>query len=403
MYNVISVSGNSGPDVRSDCQVEIELRKSGGIDVQIQSKVKALYGESIHSACIELLDFFNISHARIKLIDSGALSFVIYARLEAALASLVPLDKHYLPPILKECTIPSPKERSRITRLYLPGNTPKLMLNAGIHKPDGIILDLEDSVSPAKKHEARYLVKNALRQVNFFQSERMVRINQLPLGLDDLPFIIPNNVHVILLPKCESAKQIYLLESELAKIKEKGNISSSIWIMPIIESALGIENCFDIAASSENIIAMAIGLEDYTSDIGAERTFEGVESFYARSRFINACKAAKIQAIDSVFSHTSDMQALNLTCKKSKAMGFDGMGCIHPRQIREILRSFSPTQDEIHNAADIVKAFESAKENGVGVVAVGNKMIDLPIVNRALRTIALATKLNLLPNNSLDE
>ena len=127
------------------------------------------------------------------------------------------------------------KERFRFSRLYLPGNSPRLMINAGIHKPNGLILDLEDSVAPSKKEEARFLVRNALRQLNFYGAERMVRINQLPEGLSDLEFIIPHNVQVILVPKCEDAQQIRDLEMEIDVIKKSARQDNQIFLMPILE------------------------------------------------------------------------------------------------------------------------------------------------------------------------
>ena len=188
------------------------------------------------------------------------------------------------------------------------------MINAGLHSADGIILDLEDSVAPGKKDEARILVRNALRQINFYGAERMVRINQGERGLKDLHYIIPHNVNLVLIPKCESPLYIKKVEKEIEGINKKLNLKNQVFLMPIIESALGVENCFEIATSSENIVAMAIGLEDYTADLGVQRTPEGKESFYARTRLVVAAKAAGIQPIDSVFSDVSDMDALRETC-----------------------------------------------------------------------------------------
>ncbi len=399
MNKLLAVAGNSGPDVRSDCQVEIEIKNSGGLDIFIQSKIMSLYGDSILKLCSEILDYFGVKNASIKLNDSGALPYVICARVEAALAQIKPSEKQFLPLLAGECKLHSKKERHRITRLYLPGNIPKLFINAGIHNPDAVILDLEDSVAPEKKTEARYLVRNALRQVNFFNCERMVRINQLPMGLDDLPFIVPGNVHVILLPKCESNKQIKELENAINSIRMKEKIENPVWIMPIIETALGVEKAFEIASASESIVAMAIGLEDYTADLGVQRTLDGQESFFARSRIVNACKAAGIQAIDSVFSDVNDPSALTETCRKSRALGFEGMGCIHPRQIHEIKLGFSPSPEEVSKAVRIVQAYNNAKEQGRGVVALGTKMIDLPVVKRAIKTLELAKELDLLNND----
>jgi citrate lyase subunit beta / citryl-CoA lyase len=399
MSNPVFISGNAGSDVRSDCQFQLEIGSAGGIDLIINSKVKSEYGESINTLCRDILSFFDIKHAKVTLTDSGALPFVLAARLESAISLAKGMEKEYLLEMIPEAKFESQRERNRFTRLYLPGNSPKLMLNAGIHGPDGIILDLEDSVAPDKKHEARFLVRNALRQVNFFGCERMVRINQIPAGLDDLPFLVPHNAQVILVPKCESADQMKLLDNRLDELKKKHDVKHEIWFMPIIESALGIEKAFEIATSSKHIVAMAIGLEDYTADLGVPRTNEGSESLFARNRLVNACKAAGIQPIDSVFSDISDMNALLASAKQSKAMGFEGMGCIHPRQVKIIRSGFAPTQSEIEKAGKIMAAWQEANEKGLGVVSLGSKMIDPPVVKRAIKTIELAKSMGLLLSN----
>ena len=393
MNPTIALAGNAGPDVRSDCQVQLEIRNSGGLDVVIESKVKALYGESIRETCLEVLHFFEIGHAVLKITDNGALPFVIAARVEAALASLMPISKEFWMPSVPEANNKTTRDRFRLTRLYLPGNTPKLMLNAGIHNPDGIILDLEDSVAPEKKHEARYLVRNALRQVNFFHAERMVRINQLPMGLDDLKFVIPHYVNMILVPKCQTPQQIMEMEEAIGQLRKIHGIDYDIYYMPIIENALGVENAFQIATASPNIVAMAIGLEDYTSDMGVSRTAEGTESFYARTRIVNACKAAGIQPIDSVYSDVDNMEGLRRNCLQSKALGFEGMGCIHPRQISVIRKGFMPTELEVAKAQKIVAAYEEARAKGLGVVSLGSKMIDAPVVKRALSILEQARQM----------
>jgi citrate lyase subunit beta/citryl-CoA lyase len=277
------------------------------------------------------------------------------------------------------------------------------MINAGLHSADGIILDLEDSVAPEKKDEARILVRNALRQINFYGAERMVRINQGVRGLEDLHSIIPHNVNLVLLPKCESADYIKQVEEEIAGIKKKFNLKNQVFLMPIIESALGIENSFNIAKGSENIVAIAIGLEDYTADLNVSRTVEGNESFYARTRLVVAAKAAGIQPIDSVFSDVADMEALKQTVEISKSLGFEGMGCIHPRQIAVIKQGFAPDRTELEKSKKIVLAFETAKFKGLGVVALGSKMLDPPVVARAQKIIDLAVRMNLLSSDWINE
>ena len=203
MRKTVAIAGNSGPKVRSDCEITLEIKSDGGIVIDLNSRVKALYGESILNLTKEVLEFFGIKHASVKISDSGALPFVISARLEAAVKQLITTDLDYLPDFHEENKYSTDRNRFRFSRLYLPGNNPALMINAGLHSADGIILDLEDSVAPEKKDEARILVRNAFRQINFYGAERMVRINQGEMGLEDLKQVIPHNVHLVLIPKCE--------------------------------------------------------------------------------------------------------------------------------------------------------------------------------------------------------
>jgi len=403
MSNLIATAGNAGPKVRSDCEITIGLKKEEGIVIDLKSKVKSLYGDSIVAQCMEMMDFFKISGAIIKINDSGALPFVIAARIEAAVRQLTGTVAEYLPEMLSENTYSTSHERFRFSRLYLPGNTPSMMLNAGLHSADGIILDLEDSVAPAKKDEARILVRNALRQIDFRGAERMVRINQGDKGLEDLQFIIPHNVNLVLIPKCETAEEVKRVDKEITEIRRKKKLKDPVHLMPIIESALGVENSYDIARSSGNVVALAIGLEDYTADLGVPRTIEGKESLYARTRIVNAAHAAEVQPIDSVFSDVGDMEALKQNVIASKSLGFEGMGCIHPRQIAVIQEGFAPSEAEIEKARKIFLAFEDAKAKGLGVVSLGTKMIDPPVVARAQKTINLAVKLGLLNENWINE
>ena len=396
MNKSLAVTGNAGPKVRSDCEITLELTSGGGISIDLASRVMALYGESIKSLVSAVLLHFGVSNALVRVNDSGALPFVISARVEAAVKKLIESDHEYLPELLSENCYPTARDRFRFARLYLPGNTPGLMINAGLHSAEGIILDLEDSVAPEKKDEARFLVRNALRQLNFFGAERMVRINQGLRGLEDLSFVIPHHVNLVLIPKCESADYVRTVNDKIEDIKKRNNLDNSVYLMPIIETALGVENAFDIAQSSENVVAMALGLEDYTTDLGVPRTVEGTESFYARTRLVVAARAAGIQPIDSVFSDVGDMEGLLKTVKISKSLGFEGMGCIHPRQIQVIRQGYAPETDEIDKSKKIVIAFEAASEKGLGVVALGTKMIDPPVVARAEKTLDLAVRLGLL-------
>ena len=386
-----SIAGNRGDKIRSDCYIELELKTSGGIKIKLQSKVESMYGNSIRLLIKDILKTFKIRNASVLVDDYGALPFTIAARVESAIKNIfTEIETEFLLPFNKKTSYKSTKDRLRRSRLYLPGNEPKYFINAGLHKPDGVILDLEDSVAPASKHDAKYLVRNALRSVDFYGCERMVRINQLPAGLEDLIFIVPHNIHVIIIPKVEHAEQIKKVEEVVSEIKKKRNIKNDIFFMPIIESALGIINAYEIASASKDNCALAIGLEDYTADIGTQRTEEGRESLYARSIVVNAARTAGIQPIDTVYSDVTNMEGLRDSVIEAKSLGFDGKGCIHPRQIEVVHKAFAPTQPEIEKAKKIVKAFEDAEKKGLGVVSIGSKMIDLPVVKRAQNTLKLA-------------
>jgi len=393
-------SGKRGSNVRSDCYVEITIKKSGGLKIDLKSKVDSMFGNSIRNEVIKMSEFFGLKSAEILIEDSGALPFTLAARFEFAVKKLFPeIEKEYLPEFNKKNNYKTTKERLRRSRLYLPGNEPKFYPNAGLHKPDGIILDLEDSVAPSEKGSAQLLVRNALRSVDFYGSERMVRINQLPKGLGDLKFIVPHNIHVILIPKVESADQVKDVEENVELLKKELKVKNDIYFMPIIESALGVIKSFEIASASKYNCALAVGLEDYTADIGVERTNEGKESIFARSMIVNAAKAAKIQAIDTVFSDVTDMDGLRTSVIEAKALGFEGKGCIHPRQIQIVNEAFLPSNNEIEKAKKIVTAFEEAEVKGLGVVSLGSKMIDAPVVKRARRIVKLAEENKLLNKN----
>jgi len=403
MMTTTASAGNKGTDVRSDCHIAIELMQGGGRVLNLNSKVERIFGHAIRTQIHAILDFYSVDHAKIDVEDSGALPLVIAARMEAVLRKLMRTDKEYLPEMLSQNREETRRDRHRFSRLYLPGNSPKLMLNAGIHYPDGIILDLEDSVAPDKKYEAAFLVRNALRAVDYYGAERMVRINQVPLGLNDIPFVAAHGVNLILVPKVEHPDQIRQVNEKIEEVRKTAGFSNQIWLMPIIESALGVVNAYAIATAAPNVVAMAIGLEDYTADIGARRTNEAWESFYARTTVVNAARAAGIQPIDSVFSDVGDMEALANNVKASKSLGFDGMGCIHPRQIAVIHEHFAPDQAEIEKAKKIVLAFEEATRKGLGVVSLGTKMIDPPVVKRALKTIQLAVGRGKLDANWMEQ
>jgi citrate lyase subunit beta / citryl-CoA lyase len=393
-------AGHWGKDVRSDLHVSVEPRQSGGLEITLESRVAPYYGDAIRTQTRQVLETLGVKHAQVSVHDEGALPFVISARIETAVkrAGLGAGNKA-LP---EKARLPeaSARDRLRRSRLYLPGTEPKYFINAGLHGPDAIILDLEDSVHHAEKDAARILVRNTLRAVDFGACERMVRINQLPLGLEDLAEVIPEAPDLVLIPKVEHPGQVAQVDRMIEELKVRHTLNRPIWLMPILESALGIENAFAIAAASANVAALTIGLEDYTADLGVTKTVEGRESLYARGRLVNAARAAGIQASDSVFGDVGDMEGLLRWGENSRALGFDGMGCIHPSQIAVIHSAFAPSTAEIEKSQKIVSAFEEAQQRGLGVVSLGSKMIDPPVVQRALKLVASAKAMGLLPKEA---
>lgn len=395
----VGVAGHCGPEVRSDLQVRIEPCQRGGLEIKLESRVNAYYGDSIRRQAEEVLEALAVRNAHVEIHDEGALPFVIAARIEAACRRAGLGEGTRVLPDQFPPGQPSARDRMRRSRLYIPGSEPKYFINAALHGSDGVILDLEDSVHISEKDAARLLVRNALRAVDFLACERMVRINQIPLGYEDLDEIVPECPDLILIPKVEHAEQVIAVERRISKIQLDYGINRTIWLMPILESALGIENAFVIAKASEDIVALTIGLEDYTSDLGVVKTPSGAESLYARQRVVNAAHAAGVQAIDSVFGDVGDLDALHAWATNSRALGFQGMGCVHPSQINPIHDSFAPIASELEKARRILAAYDEAQAKGLGVVSLGSKMIDPPVVQRALKLMARAKEMGLVSSS----
>ncbi len=390
--SAIGVAGRKGEDIRSDCWVEIEIKDGGGIELDFRSRVDFIYGDSTRELIVQELQTLGVRDARVRFEDAGAVPFVIMARVETAVRRALP-DKEF-PPFLPEpgpsFRKPTSRERWRRSRLYLPGNEPKFMLNARIHQPDGIILDLEDAVPPEEKDAALILVRNALMAVDFGECERMVRINPLPQGLEELETLVEAGVNVILVPKCEDEDQVEEVDKVLTKIEKDSGLTQEVLLMPIIETARGLFKAHKIARASKRIVALTYGLEDYIADIGAVKTQSGLESLWLRSVVVNAARAAQVQPIDTVYADVFDLDGLAESCRWAKEMGFEGKGCIHPRQVRVVNEAFTPSVEEIERAKAIVLADRQARAKGKSVAVIGTKMIDPPVVRRAQKTVELA-------------
>jgi citrate lyase subunit beta/citryl-CoA lyase len=373
-----------GADVRSDCRVTVWRTSDGPPTIEIRSKVAALYGDSIHELACATLKMLGAADLSLSLDDSGALPYVLQARVEAAVRRLRPDTADVAAPDINPVAHAGVRPRLRRSRLYLPGNTPKFFINAGLHRPDAIILDLEDSVLPSEKDAARVLVRNALRAVDFYGAEKMVRVNALPDGLDDMRALIGHGVHTFLVPKVEQAETIRLAADVLDQLD-----GTQIELIPIVESARGVLNAYAIASASPRVTALAIGLEDYTADIGAQRSAAGRESLWAQSQIVNAARAARVQPLASVYSTIDDEAGLRAWLIEARGLGFVGAGCLHPQQIRVVHAAFAPSLAEIEQARRIVQAFERAQADNLGVVALDGRMVDAPVVARARQVLSM--------------
>lgn len=278
----------------------------------------------------------------------------------------------------------------RRSQLYVPGNSPSMLQNCMVFGADGVLLDLEDSVSIYQKDSARFLVSEALSFLDFGNIEVVVRINGIdtPFCKDDLEAIIPLKPDALRLPKTSSVEDILNYEKMISEIEEKNNIPiGTTKIVPMLETAIAIENAYEIAISSKRIIAITIGGEDLTADMKVARTREGRELYWARAKVALAAAAAKVAALDTVYSDVNDEEGLRKDTQIIKELGFDGKACINPRQIQIIHEVFNPTQEEIEKAIEIIKA--SRKKEG-GVVSLNGRMIDYPVVKRAEMTLTRA-------------
>jgi citrate lyase subunit beta/citryl-CoA lyase len=288
--------------------------------------------------------------------------------------------------------------RLRRTMLFMPGNNPGMLQDAAILGSDSIILDLEDAVSLTEKDSARILVREAIKNVDYTGVEVVVRINPLTtvFSNEDIEVIARVKPDALMVPKA-TEDELIEISSRLKKIeKEEGFEDKAIKLIPIVESAYGVENVYSIIKSSNRVVAVLLGGEDLTSDMGVKRTKEGNEIFYARNRVAVACKAMRVDAIDTPFTDTNDFEGLNKDTLLAKSLGMTGKASINPRQIDTIHQVYAPTKTEIIHAQRVLDAMEEAEREGKGVFSLDGKMVDTPVINRAKTTVDLSRKLGLI-------
>lgn len=286
----------------------------------------------------------------------------------------------------------------RRSMLFLPGNNPNMLINGNCLGADAVIFDLEDAVSPDEKDAARILVRNTMRYMDFCGCEIIVRINSIdtPYWQKDVDAILPYRPGLILLPKTGSAADVLAADAYITQAEKKlGLEADSVGLMPLIETALGVENAFCIASATKRVKALFLGAEDLTADLQCKRTKEGREIEYARTRLVMAARAAGVEVYDTPFTDVNDDAGIEVDANLAKSLGFSGKASISPRHVEVINRVFSPTLAEIDYAYEVMAAIALAKEQGKGAIALRGKMIDAPIVMRAQRTIAMAQALGL--------
>ena len=284
----------------------------------------------------------------------------------------------------------------RRTMLFLPGNNPNMIMNGGLLGADSIIFDLEDAVAPDQKDAARILVKSALRSLDFGGCEIIIRMNALdtPYWEEDIEEMVPLGPSAIMPTKVSDGNYIRKLEQKITETEEKNGMDvGKIKLIPLLETAMGIEHAYDIAIASPRMEALYLGAEDLTADLRCERTKEGAEILYARGRLVCAARAAGIEAYDTPFTDEEDMEGLRSDARFAKGLGYTGKAVINPRHVEDVNCIFSPSDKEIRYAREVFGAIREAKRQGKGAISLRGKMIDAPIAQRAKLVLEAASEL----------
>lgn len=409
----------AGAKAKSDCLVIYEPGPEP-LEVEVRSSVGALFGTAIGAAARRVAAEFGAERGRLAIEDDGALDGAIAARTEAALrkagfsraAPAATANAAASATATNAASIrePSPKDKPRRARLYLPGDQPHLAINAGLFGADCLIFDLEDAVAQERKFDARILVRVALeRGIMLGSSEVIVRVNPLAgsCGADDLAEIVRARPQAIILPKCESAADVEEADRAIGALEEAAGMPRGfVRLMPLVETAAGVLRAAAIAAASPRNVALCFGREDFLRDIRAVPIAQsaaaaaaalssfgfagipGAESFLARQMVVLAARAAGIDPLDSIFADVDDEAGLERSCAEARALGFAGKGVIHPVQIPVVLKAFRPTDKEAARAERIVAAFDAALAEGRGAISVDGAMIDAPVAAKARALLA---------------
>ena len=371
-------AATAGTMESNDIMVTLEPVEAGGIQIDLTSNVLQQFGAQIRSVITETLTEYGVENAAVTAVDKRAGHGRAVPQRRLCRVSLGGQVMYI-------------KDRLRRSMMFVPGNNPGMIRDAHIYGADSIMFDLEDSVAYTEKDAARLLVYNALRSLNFGSRETVVRINDLSsgLGIEDLEAVVRAGVQVVRLPKTDSAQDVIDCEREIARIERESGIPvGTTGMMAAIESANGVLNAAEIARASNRLIGIALGAEDYVTDLKTTRS-DGIELLFARCMILNAARAAGIAALDTVYSDVNNEEGFLAEAMLIKKLGFDGKSVINPRQIEPLHRVFMPSEKDLNKARLIMAAIEEANARGSGVASLKGKMIDKPVVTRARRLLDL--------------
>ena len=279
---------------------------------------------------------------------------------------------------------------SRRALLYMPGDDRRKIEKATTLGVDCVCMDMEDGVAVTRKAEARAVIAQAMKDLDFGKSERCIRINSIGSGIEeyDLAAALATNPDSIVVPKIETADQVKWVSEHIETYELSGNINvGSIRLLIGVETAKGILNLKEIAEADNRLEAIIFGAEDYAASIGATRTKEAIEVLYARSAVVTACAANDLQAIDMVYIDFRDMEGLRAESQQGAALGFSGKQIIHPNQVVPVQEAFTPSDEAIAYARRVVETFESSQKEGKGAYALDGKMIDMPLLKNAQKVL----------------
>lgn len=280
----------------------------------------------------------------------------------------------------------------RRSLLFIPSNNPAMLQNADIFGADSVIFDLEDAVNITEKDNARNLLYYYLNVHTNLPMEVVVRINGLDTKYhkEDLEKVVSDNIDTIMLPKA-TIEYVNELDKLLTEIEVRKNMSKKIKVLPIIELAMSVLQVETIA-SLNRVDGILLGAEDLTSDMEVLRTKQGEEIEYPRARVAMACKAYKIDAIDTPFTDVTDNEGLRVDALHAMQLGMNCKAAIHPNQLDTINEVFMPSEKQIIWASRVMKANEEANAKGLGVFSLDGKMVDKPVLDRARKILAKAEK-----------